>query len=342
MVDDNTLLVYEELGVLKFSTLHEKPFFSIPTVIASKEGTVAFGNEALEKDQSWQLTWIQCGNDLPAHMKRFDALYDFVFQQPDIVKAVAKCNRILRVYPNVQVSQLDERYFSDYDSIFGYVYPPIREIYAETEDILSLCGREVSGKRFVLNISTESTWIRRGRGKVNSFNALSYIKVGFDTIVNLFIKLLCEKGYDFTAQQDRLFCHKLVMDYCYVALDFEKELERIENLDGPLHEITLEDGTVLELGKECIIAPEVLFNPGLVGMDGNSIMTLFQRAEFFALGNSPCIIFVGGCAPALKGLGERIQLELEKTNTRYIDNPIDIIKTNIREDLVRFAELIHL
>eukprot|EP00510_Aplanochytrium_minuta_P001073 CAMPEP_0184020986 /NCGR_PEP_ID=MMETSP0954-20121128/9661_1 /TAXON_ID=627963 /ORGANISM="Aplanochytrium sp, Strain PBS07" /LENGTH=182 /DNA_ID=CAMNT_0026302923 /DNA_START=381 /DNA_END=929 /DNA_ORIENTATION=- len=179
--------------------------------------------------------------------------------------------------------------------------------------------------------------MRRGESKFRvSFDKV-YVKVGFDTVVNLFIKLLCEKGYNFTTAQDRLFCQKLVMDYCYVALDFEKELERIDNLDGPLHEITLEDGTVLELGKECIIAPEVLFNPGLVGMDEKSIMSLFQQYEFMAQPAFPPLILVGGCAPALNGLGERIQLELQRMKKNSVD-PINILKSNIHEDVTRWLE----
>jgi len=74
---------------------------------------------------------------------------------------------------------------------------------------------------------------------------LGYIKVGFDSIVNLFMKLLSEKGYNFTDTRDRLFCRKLVMGICYVSLDVEKELERIENFDVPVHKIVTNEARVL-------------------------------------------------------------------------------------------------
>eukprot|EP00510_Aplanochytrium_minuta_P000229 CAMPEP_0184019594 /NCGR_PEP_ID=MMETSP0954-20121128/8840_1 /TAXON_ID=627963 /ORGANISM="Aplanochytrium sp, Strain PBS07" /LENGTH=198 /DNA_ID=CAMNT_0026301281 /DNA_START=459 /DNA_END=1052 /DNA_ORIENTATION=- len=184
------------------------------------------------------------------------------------------------------------------------------------------------GRSYSFNISGNFTMLGIYDEMRKSFARVKYVKVGFDTIVDHFIKLLCEKGYNITDTRDRLFCHKLVMDYCYVALDFDKELERIEKLDGPLHEITLEDGSILELGKECIMATEVLFKPGLVGMDEESIMSLFKKQGYLL---SP-LVFAGGCASDLKGLGERLQLELQAMTKNLFDDPFTIVKTNLRQD----------
>jgi len=217
----------------------------------------------------------------------------------------------------------------------AYAYEWKLPIYAVSEDRLTI-ERHKPDLAFSLNISGDFSSSRAYNSLRIHYESRSYMEVGFDTIVNLFIKLLCEKGYDFTAQRYRIFCQKLVLDYCYVALDFEKELERIENLDGPLHEITLEDGTVLELGKECIIATEVLFNPGLVGLDQDNIISLIQYACPHLLDSFP-LFLSGGFAPALKGLGERIQLELEGINTDFIEKPIKIIKSNLREDAMHYS-----
>jgi len=188
-----------------------------------------------------------------------------------------------------------------------------------------------------LNIATEFTCIRRSESELGYFSANSFIKIGIDSIVNLFIKLLCEKGYDFTSSENRLLCQSLVMEYCYVATDFEKELERIQNLDEPLHEVEMEDGTVLELGKECIIAPEVLFNPGLVGMDEANVMSLFEREDFRSCSRNIPLILTGRFCPHLKGFRERIQHELESANVRFAEKPINFVDSNIGEDILRFS-----
>jgi len=322
MSELRTLFLYGELGNLKICILPEEPFLTIPMVSAHKEGEeLVFGNKALEKDESWQLVWLRDWKDTRDH----SAFLLYLFQQPVVHKALGKCNRLVTTVP----------------SILPHIptLPSDSRKYQVTEKHLSVVGRQELGIRYAFNIlgDTSNAWL--GKHTDGFFSRSRSVKVGFDTIVNLFIKLLCEKGYAFTAPKDWLLCERLVMDYCYVALDFEKELIRIENLDDPLHEVVMEDGTVLQLGKECIMAPEVLFNPGIVGIDEYSIMALFHL-EVYLLPHFPSVILCGGCAPTLKGLGARIQRELETIDEKYVDNPINIIKTNIREDALRYIPLV--
>jgi len=330
------LVVYVELSILKVSVSLRKPLYTVPMVTASKHGEEnVFGNDALEKDESWQLAWLHGGDAQPELHKD---LFRFVFKQTKVQKALGKCKSIVIPYQCILGEAGEGLMVYSRNIIYSIGKLSLRP-YCTGEDRLSLVGRHKLGLRFSFNISGNITSI----WSCDQFEGIpvypGFIRVGFETILNLFIKLLCEKGYDFTAQRDRLFCEKLVMDYCYVALDFEKELERIENLDGPLHEVKLEDGTVLELGKECIVATEILFNPRLVGMDEKSIMSLFQRQNIIPSYGCVNVIFSGGCAPALKGLGERIQRELETMDDKYIVTPVNIIKTDVREDAIRFSKM---
>jgi len=328
-----TLFLYAELGVLNVCIAPEEPFYTIPMVSASKRGEdLVFGKDALEKDESWQLTWLQGG---AAPKTLLEQLYSFVFLQPAVQNAEAKCKIVVVAFPYTLVSLPDknEDCLESHPEIFISDGIPLR-VYAVTEDVLSTSQCRYDGARICLNVSGDFTNLRRFQRWGTIFSHAEYIRVGLDTMVNLFIKLLCEKGYNFTTPKDRLFCHKLVMDYCYVALDFDKELERIEKLDGPLHEITLEDGSILELGKECIMATEVLFKPGLVGMDEESIMSLFKKQGYLL---SP-LVFAGGCASDLKGLGERLQLELQAMTKNLFDDPFTIVKTNLRQDATHWID----
>jgi len=333
------LFLYEELSVLKVCIPPAVPFYTIPMVAASnEEQEVVFGDAALEKGEDWQLTWLRGGI---RHEELYNALFRFVFHQPEVTKAAKNCLKILVGVPYVLVTwtkYLGVEYIY-YKHSHAYLSGTSLETLTCTEDRLSTFRRDRRGTRYSLNISGEFTILWRLEDRRTMFTESKYTKVGFDTIVNLFMKLLCEKGYNFTDTRDRLFCHKLVMDYCYVALDFDKELERIEKLDGPLHEITLEDGSILELGKECIMATEVLFNPGLVGMDKDNIMSLFQHGEFTSLLRAPPLILSGGCASGLKGLGERILEELKTVHEKFIRTPYQIMKSNVREDAIRWLNV---
>mmetsp|Transcript_14788 Transcript_14788/g.16728 ORF Transcript_14788/g.16728 Transcript_14788/m.16728 type:complete len:363 (+) Transcript_14788:62-1150(+) len=353
MSENDKLVVYSETGVLKICSAAPEPIYTIPLVAASKHGEdLVFGECALKKDESWKLTWLTGGTDNDL----LEDLFRFVCLQPEVKKALEICNVIIAVldfhwvdyfpspYYKISLKSRDKGKYFALGLPFTSVLPASMKMVAMGED--SLYQKE--GRSYSFNISGNFTMLGIYDEMRKSFARVKYVKVGFDTIVDHFIKLLCEKGYNITDTRDRLFCHKLVMDYCYVALDFDKELERIEKLDGPLHEITLEDGSILELGKECIMATEVLFNPGLVGMDEESAMSLILNQEFMPLLEAqlppeifeaikdkyPTVVLTGACATKLKGLEERIQREIGKVNQMYLRNPYPVIKSYVRDDAI--------
>jgi len=335
MTTKRLILMYMEQDVLKVRIPPEEVFFTVPMVAGTgPRGSLVFGHEALASDERWPLHWLQ-GNK--KQEKYFKPFFRFVFEHPIVWNNAGRCTDVMVAFEPVLIPESNGRpgYF-DFLDAKSFFPNYILEVGSRGISYLSLFGRKLQGVRFGLSITGEYTRIRSCKS-INAFGLNNvYTEVGFETIVNLFIKLLCEKGYDFTAAKNRLLCNKLVMDYCYVALDFEKELERIENLDGPLHVVTMENGTVLELGKECIIAPEVLFNPGLVGMDKGSIMSLFQKYNFTDQSVFPTLILSGGNALGLTGLGERIQREImNSTNT---DLQFNIIRSKVEEDALRFFE----
>jgi len=334
MSEPSCLLIYLSQGVLKACLLPGEVFFTVPMVVATKKGMpMLFGNDALDAEKSWEVTWLLGGR---AQQGLFGAFFKFVFLQPAVLNRVKECTNLLVAFEPVLIPSSNEK--EEHLSMISFrsaLPDAAMNVYSRSTGYLSLFGRRDIGIRYGLTIQGDYTRIRGCRNMNSiSFNNV-YVKVGFETIVNLFIKLLCEKGYDFTATKDRLFCNNLVLDYCYVALDFEKELERIENLDGPIHEIVMEDGTVLELGKECIIAPEVLFNPGLVGMDEDNIISLFHKVFFTGLLNFPPLLLSGRCAVSLDGLSERIQQEIMNYNSTDIQQ-LNIIKSNAQEDAIRW------
>jgi len=329
MAEKQVLFLYERLGVLQVSIPPAEPFFSIPMLTAKKEGeNLAFGQDALEKDESWELTWVKPGI---YQQELYEEFIRFVFQEPEIVEAAKKCDQAILPVQRVPSPKYNGRSIYEWGVVsprlFRHLLPlPPLPYSCFFENRVLAGSRHELGLRYSLNISGNFTVIHHHPYQSMTETSSDIIKVGFDTVVNFFIKLLCEKGYNFTAPKDRLFCQRLVVDYGFVALDFEKELERIENLDGPLHEIEMEDGSILELAEECILATEVLFNPGLVGMDEENIVSLYLQSEFTSLSQTPSLILIGGYAPELKGLGERIQHELKAVSTKYVEHPVNVVK----------------
>ena len=162
---------------------------------------------------------------------------------------------------------------------------------------------------FTLNLTGDFTNLVFGQ------NIRGYVAgPGFDNIVNSFIKMLCLKGYDLTDSEGQLFCRELVSKYCYVALDLDSEIELVEKNGGVLHEIVSPKGTTIELGKECFLAPECLFDPGLVGLPGPGVGVWFHDVSaLLNEGDEIPVLLCGYFNDGLVGFGERLHSEIAKS-----------------------------
>eukprot|EP00510_Aplanochytrium_minuta_P002330 CAMPEP_0184016252 /NCGR_PEP_ID=MMETSP0954-20121128/6820_1 /TAXON_ID=627963 /ORGANISM="Aplanochytrium sp, Strain PBS07" /LENGTH=397 /DNA_ID=CAMNT_0026297241 /DNA_START=150 /DNA_END=1344 /DNA_ORIENTATION=+ len=143
---------------------------------------------------------------------------------------------------------------------------------------------------------------------------------GFDDIVNYFIKLLCMKGYDLTDTEGQAFCRELVLKYCYVALDLESEMKKLKENGDVLHEIVSPSGIRIELGKECFLAPECLFDPDLVGLNhGGAVSSFYDILEPFAEEIEIDVLLCGYFMDGLRGFETRLQREITAMSNQNIE-----------------------
>ncbi|KAJ1442657.1 beta-actin, partial [Ochromonadaceae sp. CCMP2298] len=82
-------------------------------------------------------------------------------------------------------------------------------------------------------------------------------------------KLLAQRGYTLTTSAEREIVRDVKEKLTYVCMDYDKECAAAESnqFDRPY---TLPDGNIIVLGSERFRAPEVLFQPSLVGKEGVS------------------------------------------------------------------------
>jgi len=135
-------------------------------------------------------------------------------------------------------------------------------------------------------------------------------------VTEYLVRLLQKKGYAFNSSADFDFVRELKEKYCFVSNDIEsdRKLERETSFYNSYH--LLPDETRIRISDEKFEAPEILFNPSLIGKEYDGIPYMMMKSINSCPIDSRKGLYSGivlsGANTLFPGFASRIENEIKK------------------------------
>eukprot|EP00164_Ancoracysta_twista_P011629 GFYU01017998.1.p1 GENE.GFYU01017998.1~~GFYU01017998.1.p1 ORF type:complete len:380 (-),score=106.84 GFYU01017998.1:154-1293(-) len=146
-------------------------------------------------------------------------------------------------------------------------------------------------------------------------HAITRVDVAGRDVTDYMQILLRKSGYRFHTTSEREIVRMIKEKCCYVALNPQKE-EGFETETTDQHSFKLPDGNVIQLGPERFRAPEILFQPSLIGLEYSGVQDVLvdtiSKCDMDLRKTLYSNIVLSGGSTMFKRFGDRLLSEVKK------------------------------
>ncbi len=141
-------------------------------------------------------------------------------------------------------------------------------------------------------------------------------------VTSYLIDLLQRRGYAFNRSADMDTVRQIKESLCYCSYDYQRDLQLGRETTHLMKSYTLPDGRVIKLGPERFMAPEALFSPDLIDVEGGGIAdVLFKCVQEMDIDNRMVMyehIVLSGGSSMYPGLPSRLEKELRRLYLQHV------------------------
>jgi len=134
--------------------------------------------------------------------------------------------------------------------------------------------------------------------------------------------LLLRRGYAFNRTADFRTVQDMKEALCFTSYDYERDVKLAQQTTHLVKSYTLPDGRVIQVGAERFMAPEALFRPELVDVDGGGIADcVFKCIQEMDIDNRMTMyqhIVMSGGSSMYPGMPSRLEKEIRQMYLTHV------------------------